>query len=94
MDVYELVFDLLQAQKVTIKTVHKGLRCYLKKTVNKLITTLLRHDWSFFYNLSSQFSPLDRGLMPTENVNCLPRFLCFYCFAKPMNVRMRSIKNT
>ena len=48
----------------------------LEKTVNKLITTLLRHDWSFFYNLSSQFSPLDRGLMPTENVNCLPRFLC------------------
>ena len=93
MDVYELVFDLLQAQKVTIKTVHKGLRCYLKKTVNKLITTLLRHDWSFFYNLSSQFSPLDRGLMPTETVNCLPLFTSVYCFAKPMNVRMRSIKN-
>ena len=37
MDVYELVFDLLQARKVQIKTVHKGLRCcFRKKAENKL----------------------------------------------------------
>ena len=40
MNVYELLFDLLQAQKVKIKTVHEGLRCcFRKKIVNKLITT-------------------------------------------------------
>ena len=31
MNVYELVFDLLQAQKVKIKTVHRRLRCCFKK---------------------------------------------------------------
>ena len=36
MDVYELLFDLLQAQKVKIKTVHKGLRCHLKKNCNNI----------------------------------------------------------
>ena len=81
MDVYGLVFDLLQAQKVKVKTVHKVLRCcFKKKTFNKLIKTLLRNDLPFFYNLLSQFSPLDRCLMPTENVNCLPRSHCLLLF--------------
>ena len=35
MDVYELVFDLLQVRKVKIKTFHKGLRCCFRKKTEK-----------------------------------------------------------
>ena len=49
MGVYELVFDLLQAQKVKIKTVPKGLRCYFKKNCNNIGYNIVKIWLAIFF---------------------------------------------
>ena len=60
MDVYELVFDLLQAQKVKIKTVYKGLRCYFIVTqilLNHHVNCLKSYFYFFLYCIATQIPP-------------------------------------
>ena len=55
MDVYELVFDLLQAQKVKIKTVHRRLRCCFKKKCRQTDDNIVK-TWSAIFFVTFHLS--------------------------------------